>query len=103
MLSLQAIQLTDLLQVRKDMLDSQWEVCLFFRMYEGPLDTAQHSCTLAIRNIVKSDCRFGTFAVKLQTCHSQLTLYARNIPNVICEAPPDDEQCSKHVQALDSQ
>jgi hypothetical protein len=28
----------------------------------------------------------------LQPCHSQLTLYARNIPNAVCVAPPDDEQ-----------
>jgi hypothetical protein len=33
----------------------------------------------------------GTVAVSLQ-CHSQLTLYARNITNVICVAPPEDEQ-----------
>jgi hypothetical protein len=25
-------------------------------------------------------------------CHSQLTLYARNIPNAVCGAPPEDEQ-----------
>jgi hypothetical protein len=34
----------------------------------------------------------GTVAVKLQTCHSQLTLYARNIPNAFSAAPPKDEQ-----------
>jgi hypothetical protein len=34
----------------------------------------------------------GTVAVKLQPCHSQLTLYARNIPNAVCAAPPEDEQ-----------
>jgi hypothetical protein len=27
-----------------------------------------------------------------QTCHSQLTLYPRNIPNCFCGAPPEDEQ-----------
>jgi hypothetical protein len=31
-------------------------------------------------------------AVKLQPCHSQLTLYARNIPNIVCAAPPADDQ-----------
>jgi hypothetical protein len=31
-------------------------------------------------------------AVKLQPCHTQLTLYARNIPNAVCEAPPEDDQ-----------
>jgi hypothetical protein len=31
-------------------------------------------------------------AVKLQPCQSQLTLYARNIPNAVCLAPPEDEQ-----------
>jgi hypothetical protein len=30
--------------------------------------------------------------VKLQPCHSQLTLHARSIPNAVCEAPPEDEQ-----------
>jgi hypothetical protein len=30
-------------------------------------------------------------AVKLQPCYSQLT-YARNIPNAVCVAPPEDEQ-----------
>jgi hypothetical protein len=28
----------------------------------------------------------------LQSCHSQLTLYARNIPNAVCAAAPEDEQ-----------
>jgi hypothetical protein len=28
----------------------------------------------------------------LQPCHSQLTLYARNIPNAVCVAPPEEEQ-----------
>jgi hypothetical protein len=34
----------------------------------------------------------GTTAVSLQPCHSQLTLYARNIPSAVCVAPTDDEQ-----------
>jgi hypothetical protein len=34
----------------------------------------------------------GTVVVKLQPCHSQLTLYARSIPNAVCIAPPEDEQ-----------
>jgi hypothetical protein len=34
----------------------------------------------------------GTVAVSLQSYHSQLTLYARNIPNAVCLAPPEDEQ-----------
>jgi hypothetical protein len=29
---------------------------------------------------------------QLAVCHSQLTLYARNIPHAVCEAPPEDEQ-----------
>jgi hypothetical protein len=33
---------------------------------------------------------FGTVA--LQSWHSQLTLYARNIPIAICVAPPEDER-----------
>jgi hypothetical protein len=31
-------------------------------------------------------------AVKLQTSHSQLTLYGCKIPNVFCVVPPEDEQ-----------
>jgi hypothetical protein len=31
-------------------------------------------------------------AVKLQLCHSQLTLYASNIKNTFCVTPPKDEQ-----------
>jgi hypothetical protein len=41
----------------------------------------------------------GTVGVSLQLCHSQLTLYARNIPNAVCATPLEDE----HVEALDSQ
>jgi hypothetical protein len=37
------------------------------------------------------DCSF-TIAVKLKLWHSQLTLYARNIPNAVCITPPKDEQ-----------
>jgi hypothetical protein len=35
---------------------------------------------------------WGTVAVTLRPCHSQLTLCACNIPNAICEQPPEDEQ-----------
>jgi hypothetical protein len=31
-------------------------------------------------------------AVSLQSCYSQLTMYAPNIPNAACVAPPEDEQ-----------
>jgi hypothetical protein len=31
-------------------------------------------------------------SVKLQPCHSHLTLYARNTPNAVCVAPSEDEQ-----------
>jgi hypothetical protein len=34
----------------------------------------------------------GTVAVSLQSCHSQLTLYARNIPNAVCVTPLEGEQ-----------
>jgi hypothetical protein len=34
----------------------------------------------------------GMVVASLQLCRSQLTLYARNIPNAVCEAPPEDEQ-----------
>jgi hypothetical protein len=31
-------------------------------------------------------------AVKLQSCHSQLTLYAHNTPSAVCSGPSEDEQ-----------
>jgi hypothetical protein len=34
----------------------------------------------------------GCGRVAVQPCHSQLTFYARNIPNAVCIAPPEDEQ-----------
>jgi hypothetical protein len=34
----------------------------------------------------------GTVAVSLQLCHSQLTLYARSVPNAVCVTPPKNEQ-----------
>jgi hypothetical protein len=34
----------------------------------------------------------GTVVLKLQPCHSQLTLYARSIPNAVFGAPPEGEQ-----------
>jgi hypothetical protein len=34
----------------------------------------------------------GIMSVKLQSWHSQLTLYARNIPSAVCVGPPEDEQ-----------
>jgi hypothetical protein len=37
-------------------------------------------------------CTVAVPAVKLQPCHSQLTLYAHNVPNVVCAVPPEDEQ-----------
>jgi hypothetical protein len=41
-------------------------------------------------HIMSFDC--GTISVNLQPCHSQRTLYARNIPNAVCTEPPEDEQ-----------
>jgi hypothetical protein len=40
----------------------------------------------------------------LQPCHSQLTLYARIVPNAVCVAPPEDEQLMLETyRGLDSQ
>jgi hypothetical protein len=33
----------------------------------------------------------GMVALKLQSCHSQLTLYACSTPNAVCVALPEDE------------
>jgi hypothetical protein len=43
--------------------------------------------------ILRSSCTSGIsyIAVKLQPCHRQLTLHARNIPNAVCAGPPEDE------------
>jgi hypothetical protein len=46
----------------------------------------------------------GTVAVKLQPCHSQLTLYTYTIPNTVCSAPPDNEQVMLETfRGIDSQ
>jgi hypothetical protein len=34
----------------------------------------------------------GCATISLQSWHSQLTLYARNIPSAVCEVPSEDEQ-----------
>jgi hypothetical protein len=43
-------------------------------------------------NLLRMSVGRGTVAVSRQPCQGQLTLYAHNIPNVICAAPPEDEQ-----------
>jgi hypothetical protein len=37
-------------------------------------------------------CCLRIMSVAGQPCHSQLTLYARSIPNAVCAATPEDEQ-----------
>jgi hypothetical protein len=36
--------------------------------------------------------RHLVYCVKLQSWHSQLTFYSRNIPSAVCAVPPEDEQ-----------
>jgi hypothetical protein len=36
--------------------------------------------------------RHLVYCMKLQSWHSQMTLYARNIPSAVCTTPPEDEQ-----------
>jgi hypothetical protein len=36
--------------------------------------------------------RVMSVAVKLQPCHSQLTLYTRSIPTAVCEVHTEEEQ-----------
>jgi hypothetical protein len=55
-----------------------------------PTDIIRTQCTKC--RLCRTSWGYATIAVSLQPCHSQLTLYARNIPNAVCEAPPEDEQ-----------
>jgi hypothetical protein len=48
----------------------------------------QYSETKVVHLVIIKGC--GT--VSLHLCHTQLTLYARNIPITVCVAPPEDEQ-----------
>jgi hypothetical protein len=38
--------------------------------------------------------------MKLQSWHSQITLYARNIPSAVYAAPPEDEQVMLQIPQL---
>jgi hypothetical protein len=40
----------------------------------------------------------GCGTVSLQPCHSQLTLYARNIRNTVCAVPPEDHQVMLEIR-----
>jgi hypothetical protein len=64
---------------------------------QGPLHLSSITCSSsrgATQTAFGIQCAYNvswlwhgySFTVKLQPCHSQLTLYARNIPNAICAA-----------------
>jgi hypothetical protein len=62
-----------------------------FRALLAHIKEAPHKWPLVYRVCIMSvSC--GMIAVKLQSCHSQLTLYTHNIPSAVCLAPPEDEQ-----------
>jgi hypothetical protein len=64
---------------------------------QGPIHVSSITCSSSGG---ASQTTFGTMreynvsctAVPLQPCHSQLILYARNIPNAVCAASPEYEQ-----------
>jgi hypothetical protein len=65
--------------------------CTFRSIYwESKASTCFEHYLLILRRCCTNGC--GTVAVSLQSWHSQLTLYARNIPNAFSGAPPEDEQ-----------
>jgi hypothetical protein len=63
---------------------------MFRALLADPQEASHKRHLVYCVRIMSVDC--GTVAVKLQPCHSQLTLYARNIQNAVCSAPPEDEK-----------
>jgi hypothetical protein len=63
-----------------DCITAKMKVTWTYKSMQVPIDTASHTRRLGC-----------TVPVSPQLCHSQLT-YAHSIPNVICVAPPEDEQ-----------
>jgi hypothetical protein len=66
------------------------KVLYIFRSLLAHPQKSLHKRHLVCRVRMSVGC--GTVVVSLQPCHSQLTLYARNIPNFVCLAPPEDKQ-----------
>jgi hypothetical protein len=72
----------------------QWnqrdKLCIQFIENQEPLHISSISCSSSGG---AAQTALGILrAVPLQSCHSQLTLYARNTLNAVCGAPPEDEQ-----------
>jgi hypothetical protein len=65
------------------------DLYMFRALLARPQD-ALHKRHLA--HCVRMSAGCGMVAVKLQPCHSQLTLYTFNMPNAICVAPPKVQQ-----------
>jgi hypothetical protein len=70
--------------------------CTFFSIYwESRASTCFEHYLLILRKRYTNGFRYidcGTVVVSLLPCHSQLILYACNIPNAVCVTPPEDEQ-----------
>jgi hypothetical protein len=67
---------------------------MFGALIAHPQEAPQKTAFDMLRAYVswQRQCCCGTTAVKLKQFHSQLTIYARNIPNTVCAATPEDEQ-----------
>jgi hypothetical protein len=66
---------------------------MFRALLSHPQEALHKRHFLHYVRIMSAGC--ATIAVKLpswQSWHSQLTLYASNIPSAVCLAPPEDEQ-----------
>jgi hypothetical protein len=61
---------------------------------QGPLHVSSITCSSSgdAKQTALGILRAYNVAVKLQSWHRQLTLYARNIPSSVCVKPPEDEQ-----------
>jgi hypothetical protein len=67
-----------------------WHGCMFRALLAEPQEALHKRHLVYCVRVMSVDC--GTVAVKLLSCHNQLTLYTRNIPNAVRANPPEDEQ-----------
>jgi uncharacterized protein YfbU (UPF0304 family) len=55
-------------------------------------ESRQHKYSVKLRTASYITHRWCKYSRLNSSWHSQLTLYARDIPNAVCEAPPEEEQ-----------
>jgi hypothetical protein len=63
---------------------------MFRALLAHPQEVLHRRCLVYCVCIMSVGC--GTVEISPRPCHSQLALYARNILNAVCAAPPEDEQ-----------